>query len=81
MQDHDELIAALKERSACRIIASHVQYREPVMKTVAIPAFIARGLASARASRKSGKYVSATAVLAKLSRHLAKARKRGIACA
>ena len=57
------------------------------MKSVAIPAirvppessqaaFVERGLASARASRKSGKYVPAKAVFAKLSRRLAKARKR-----
>jgi predicted transcriptional regulator len=38
--------------------------------------FIARGLASAARSRKSGKYVSADAVIAKLSRRLAKARRR-----
>ena|SRR6476659_1693084 len=44
-------------------------------------AFIARGLASAQASRKSGKYVSAAAVLAKLSRRLGKARNRGPASA
>lgn len=44
-------------------------------------AFIARGLASAQASRKSGKYVSATAVLGKLSRRLDKARKRSTASA
>jgi len=38
-------------------------------------AFMERGLASADAARKSGKYVSATAVLSKLSRRLEKARK------
>ena len=39
-------------------------------------AFIERGLASAQAARKSGKYVSSAATLGKLSRRLEKARKR-----
>ena len=39
-------------------------------------AFLARGLASAQAARKSGNYVPAATVLAKLDRRLAKARKR-----
>ena len=39
-------------------------------------AFIERGLASAAAARKSGKYVSSAAMLGKLSRRLEKARKR-----
>ena len=38
--------------------------------------FIARGLASAVKRRKSGKYVSADRVIAKLGRRLAKAKKR-----
>jgi len=38
--------------------------------------FIARGLASAAKGRKSGKYVSADRVIAKLGRRLAKAKKR-----
>ena len=38
-------------------------------------AFIARGLASAQAARKSGKYVSSAAMLGKLSRRLQRARK------
>jgi predicted transcriptional regulator len=38
-------------------------------------AFIERGLASGEAARKSGKYVSAAAVLAKLARRLGPARK------
>lgn len=38
-------------------------------------AFIERGLASARATEKSGAYVSAAAVLGKLARRLDKARK------
>ena len=39
-------------------------------------AFVERGLASAKAARKSGKYVSSAAMLGKLSRRLEKARKR-----
>ena len=39
-------------------------------------AFLARGLASAKAAGKTGKYVPAATVLAKLDRRLAKARKR-----
>ena len=39
-------------------------------------AFIERGLASAAEARKSGKYVSSSAMLGKLARRLAKARKR-----
>lgn len=38
-------------------------------------AFIERGLAAGKAAKKSGKYVSSTAVLGKLARRLAKARK------
>ena len=38
--------------------------------------FIARGLASAARSKKTGKYVSADMVIAKLSRRLAGARRR-----
>jgi predicted transcriptional regulator len=38
-------------------------------------AFIERGLASAAAARKSGKYVSSAAILGKLARRLEKARK------
>lgn len=38
-------------------------------------AFIERGLASAEAARKSGKYVAAVAVLGKLARRLDKARR------
>ena len=42
-------------------------------------AFIERGLVSAEAARKSGKYVSAAAMLTKLDRRLDKARKeRGL---
>ena len=40
-------------------------------------AFIERGLASGAAARQSGKYVSAPAVLGKLTRRLARARKGG----
>lgn len=43
-------------------------------------AFIERGLASAEATKKSGKYVASTTVLGKLHRRLEKARKaRGAA--
>ena len=38
-------------------------------------AFIARGLASSRTAKKSGKYVSSSAVLGKLARRLDKARR------
>jgi predicted transcriptional regulator len=42
-------------------------------------AFIERGLISAKAARKSGKYVSSAMVLGKLARRLEKARKaRGL---
>ncbi len=40
-------------------------------------AFIARGLAAGAAARKSTKYASAAAVLGKLDRRLAKARRGG----
>ena len=39
-------------------------------------AFIERGPTSAEAAKKSGKYVSSTAVLGKLARRLNKARKK-----
>lgn len=38
-------------------------------------AFLERGLASAEAARKSGKYVSSATVMGKLTRRLEKARK------
>ena len=38
--------------------------------------FIARGLASAEQARKTGKYISAEKVIAKLEKKLAKARQR-----
>ena len=38
-------------------------------------AFIERGLASAAAARKAGKYVSSAAILGKLARRVEKARK------
>ena len=38
-------------------------------------AFIERGLTSAEAARKSGKYISSAAMLGKLTRRLEKARK------
>jgi predicted transcriptional regulator len=40
-------------------------------------AFIARGLASAAKGKRTGRYVSADAVLGKLERRLAAARSRG----
>lgn len=39
--------------------------------------FIARGIASGEAARKSGVYVSADKVIGKLARRLAKAKRRG----
>ena len=44
-------------------------------------AFLERGLAAGEAARKSGKYVSAAAVLARLDRRLKKARKGSSAAA
>lgn len=38
--------------------------------------FIARGMASAAAARKSGKYVAADRVIGKLERRLARAKRR-----
>ena len=52
-------------------VRRNVEYR------YAQKAFIERGLASGAAARKSGKYVSAAAVLGKLTRRLDKARKGG----
>ena len=40
-------------------------------------AFVERGLTSGASARKSGKYISAAAVLGKLARRLGKARKGG----
>ena len=50
-------------------VRRNVEYRHAQL------AFIERGLASADAARKSGKYVSSAAVLGKLARRLGKARK------
>lgn len=49
--------------------------RRNVEFRLAQKAFIERGLASAARARKSGKYVSASAVLGKLRRRIDKARK------
>jgi len=43
--------------------------------TMSKKAFVARGIASAQKAKKSGKYVPAATVLAKLDRRLAKARR------
>ena len=51
-------------------VRRNVEFRQAQM------AFIERGLASAEAARKSGKYVSSAAMLGKLARRLGKARKR-----
>ena len=61
-----ETLSAFVEESVRR----NVEFRQ------AQKAFIERGLASAKAARKSGKYVSSVAMLGKLSRRLDKARKR-----
>ena len=50
--------------------------RRNVEFRLAQQAFIERGLVSAKAARKSGKYVSSTAMLGKLTRRLERARKR-----
>jgi len=50
--------------------------RRNVESRQAQKAFVERGLASAEAARKSGKYVSSAAMLGKLARRLEKARKR-----
>jgi predicted transcriptional regulator len=49
--------------------------RQSVESRRAQQAFIARGLASSRTARESGKYVSSAAVLGKLARRLGKARR------
>ena len=51
-------------------VRRNVEFRQAQM------AFVERGLTSANAARKSGKYVSSAAILGKLSRRLEKARKR-----
>ena len=60
-----ETLSAFVEESVRR----NVEFRQ------AQKAFVERGLASAAAARKSGKYVSSSAMLGKLSRRLARARK------
>lgn len=50
----------------------------PMKTTTTQRAFVERALASAEQARKTGKYVSAKEVLAKLQRKLAEARKRAI---
>jgi len=66
----DETLSGFVEEAVRR----NIEFRQ------AQQAFIERGLASAVAARKTGKYVSSTALLGKLARRLAKARKgRGAA--
>ena len=60
-----ETLSAFVEESVRR----NVEFRQ------AQKAFVECGLASAAAARKSGKYVSSSAMLGKLSRRLARARK------
>lgn len=50
-------------------VRRNVEYRQAQL------AFVERGLASADAAKKSGKYVSSSTVLGKLARRLDKARK------
>jgi len=50
-------------------VTRNIEYRKARQE------FIARGLASAAEAKKSGKYVSADRVIAKLARKLAKARQ------
>ena len=53
--------------------ATHAEFRQSQK------AFIERGLISSAAAKKSGKYISAAAMLTKLDRRLEKARKeRGL---
>ena len=51
-------------------VRRNVEFRQAQM------AFVQRGLASANAAKKSGKYVSSASMLGKLSRRLERARKR-----
>lgn len=69
LQDGETLSGFVEEA-----VRRNVEFRQ------AQQAFVARGLASAVAAKKSGKYISSSAVLGKLARRLEKARKgRGIA--
>lgn len=56
-------------------VRRNVEYRRAQL------AFVERGLASAEAARKSGKYVSSSAVMGKLARRLEKVRKATVAAA
>jgi predicted transcriptional regulator len=51
--------------------------RDTVQRRLAQAEFVARGLASIESAKRSGRYVSATAVLTKLQARLDKARARG----
>ncbi|MBI3526053.1 MAG: prevent-host-death protein [Betaproteobacteria bacterium] len=61
----DETLSGFVEEAVRR----NIEFRQ------AQQAFIERGLASAVAARKTGKYVSSTTLLGKLARRLAKVRK------
>lgn len=62
--------------------ALQLQYTEFAMKTTNLPPlrvssdFIARGLASGRRAKQTGKYIAVDVVLDRLCKHLAAARKR-----
>ena len=64
LQDGETLSGFVEEA-----VRRNVEFRQ------AQRAFIERGLASGDAAKRSGKYVSASAVLGKLARRLGKARK------
>ena len=51
-------------------LSRNIEYRKARQK------FLDRGLANAARSRRTGKYVAAGAVIAKLARRLARARRR-----
>jgi predicted transcriptional regulator len=64
--DEGETISAFMLEALSR----NIEYRKARQE------FIARGLTSAARAKKSGRYVSADAVIEKLARRLAKARRR-----
>ena len=66
----DSLYIDLSEKSRARRAARNVEARR------ARQAFVVRGLASAARARKARRYVTAGAVMRKLSRRLAAARSK-----
>jgi predicted transcriptional regulator len=72
----DQLERVLQEGESLSAFVE-ASVRDTVQRRLAQAEFVARGLVSIESAKRSGRYVSATAVLTKLQARLEKARARG----